>query len=258
MHGDLQHEPLGVAVRIRDLPRHRVPRLLPGPARLRPAGTRPGPRPHPGAGRHPAGLRRRVPPVPAAHQERQRRHRVGLQRRSALAGARRRRLPEGDRRRGDPGRAGALRRRAGRSVAAVRAPGTVAAVHAGPARPAPAAAHRPGRLERLPEPQLLLGRAGAVVPDHGERDRRDGRVGVHRRAVRARRHGSSPRSPSGAEQAADAAGLPGRGGEDGRRGRRARLGRRSGSAAPTTIPATPSARRRTPRGRSSSSRRACA
>ena len=103
---------------------------------------------------------------------RQRRHRLRVQRRSALAGARRRRLPQGDWRRGDPGRTGSLRRRGGRTPAAAGAPGAVTAVHAGPARPASAAAHRPGRLERLPEPQLLLGRAGAVVPDHGERGRR--------------------------------------------------------------------------------------
>ena len=35
--------------------------------------------------RHPASRRRRVPPVPAADQARQRRHRVGVQRRPALA-----------------------------------------------------------------------------------------------------------------------------------------------------------------------------
>ena len=42
MPGDLQHEPLGLLVRDRHLPRHGIPRLLPGPARLGPA--RAGPR----------------------------------------------------------------------------------------------------------------------------------------------------------------------------------------------------------------------
>jgi cellobiose phosphorylase len=53
-----------------------------------------------------------------------------------------------------------------------------------PARPA---ADRPRRLERLPQPQLLLGYAGTVVPDHDQQRRQGGRVGLHRRAVRARR-----------------------------------------------------------------------
>ena len=83
-----------------------------------------------------------------------------------------------------------LRRRAGSAAPLLGAPGAVAAVHPGPPRPARAAAHRPGRLERLPEPQLLLGRAGRVVPDDGEHGRRRRRVGVHRRAVRARRPGA--------------------------------------------------------------------
>ncbi len=106
VHGDVQHEPLGLLLRDGDLPRHGVPRLVPGPPRVGPA--RPGARPaaHPRPGRHPVRLRRRVPPVPAAHQDRQRRDRRRVQRRPALARARRRRLPEGDRRRGHPRGAG--------------------------------------------------------------------------------------------------------------------------------------------------------
>ena len=45
---------------------------------------------------------------------------------------------------------------AGSETSLGRAPGPVGAVHAGPARAARAAADRPGGLERLPEPELLL------------------------------------------------------------------------------------------------------
>ena len=57
---------------------------------------------HPRPRRDPVRQRRRVPPVPAAHQDGQRRDRLRLQRRPALARARRRRLPQGDRRHHDP------------------------------------------------------------------------------------------------------------------------------------------------------------
>ena len=43
------------------------------------------------------------------------------------------------------------------------------ALHARAPRPARPAADRPRRLERLPEPQLLLDRAGRVVPDRRRR-----------------------------------------------------------------------------------------
>ena len=60
-------------------------------------------------------------------------------------------------------------------------------LHARPPRAARAAADRPRRLERLPEPELLLRHAGRVLPDHDEQRRQSRRVGVHRRPVRARR-----------------------------------------------------------------------
>ena len=44
VHGDVQHEPVGLAVRVRHRPRHGVPRLEPGPARLRAPGPRARPR----------------------------------------------------------------------------------------------------------------------------------------------------------------------------------------------------------------------
>jgi cellobiose phosphorylase len=52
--------------------------------------------------------------------------------------------------------------------AAVRAPQALVRVHAQQPGPARAAADRPRRLERLPEPQLLLRDARRVVPDHRE------------------------------------------------------------------------------------------
>ena len=54
-------------------------------------------------------------------------------------------------------------------------------LHARPARASRAAAHRAGRLERLPEPQLLLGDARRFVPDAPQRDGRHRRVRLHRR-----------------------------------------------------------------------------
>ena len=65
--------------------RHRIPRLEPGPAGVRAHGTRARPRTHPGPGGDTASHRWRVPPVPAAHEARERRDRLGLQRRPALA-----------------------------------------------------------------------------------------------------------------------------------------------------------------------------
>ena len=152
----------------------------------------PGPGPGPAArpGQHAAAHRRGVPPVPAADQAGQQRHRVRVRRRPAVAGAGRRRVPQGDRGRGHPRRAGALRQRAGQRHPAVRASGAGGAVHAGPARAALAAADRAGRLERLPQPELLFRHAGGVVPDHGQPGRRQRRVGVHRRAVHAGRAGT--------------------------------------------------------------------
>ena len=75
VHGHVQHVALGLVLRDRHRPRHGLPRLEPGPARLR--------APHPGAGagahprhrRHPEAGRQRLPPVPAAHEAGEQRHR---------------------------------------------------------------------------------------------------------------------------------------------------------------------------------------
>ena len=50
----------------------------------------------------------------------------------------------------------------------LRTSATVGPVHARPPRAARTAADRPGRLERLPQPELLLGDARRVVPDDRE------------------------------------------------------------------------------------------
>ena len=74
--------------------------------------------------------------------------------------------------------------------AALRASPALDPVCARPAGAARPAAHRPRRLERLPQSQLLLVRSGRIVPDHDEQGRQGGRVGVHRRPVRACRQGA--------------------------------------------------------------------
>ena len=70
--------------------------------------------------------------------------------------------------------------------AAVRAPEALVLPRAQQPGAARAAADRARRLERLPEPELLLRDAGRVVPDHRQPGGADGRVGVHRRHVRRR------------------------------------------------------------------------
>ena len=107
------------------------------------------------------------------------------------------RLHSGDRRLRDPRRAGAVRQRSQDQDDAVRAPEALVQLHAQQPGAARAAAHRPRRLERLPQPELLLRDAGRVVPDDRQQDRPHGRVGVHRRHVRgrgARLRRTSPRS----------------------------------------------------------------
>ena len=123
--------------------------------------------------------------------------------------------------------------------AAVRAPAAQPALHARPARPARPAADRPRRLERLPEPELLLRYARPIVPDHDQQGRQGGRVGLHRRAVRAGRQGDGGTSPNLKLKARhrrptpSAQSLPGRRSQDGGHRLAARLGRRAGSCAPT-------------------------
>ena len=77
-------------------------------------------------------------------------------------------------------------------------------LHARPARSARAPVDRAGRLERLPQPQLLLGHPGRVVPDHREPGRWRRRVGLHRRSLhpgrgRAGADRTAPRAPGDAE-----------------------------------------------------------
>ena len=105
MHGHLQPVALGVHVRVGHRPGHGLPGLEPGPARVRAHGPGACPGPHPGHRRDPAARRRRLPPVPAAHEARQPRRGLGVQRRPGVARAGRRRLPQGDRRPLDPRRA---------------------------------------------------------------------------------------------------------------------------------------------------------
>ncbi len=62
-------------------------------------------------------------------------------------------------------------------------------LHARAARSSRSAADRASRLERLPQPQLLLADARRVVPDDREPRRWHGRISVHRGPVRARREG---------------------------------------------------------------------
>ena len=123
---------------------------------------------------------------------RQRRDRLRLQRRPALAGPRR--LPPTSRKPATPPSSTSASRSTTRREA------TLYGTCSGPSsytldrhRPARPAAHRPRRLERLPEPQLLLRHPGRVLPDHGQPAGRRRRVGLHRRPVHARRARSSPR-----------------------------------------------------------------
>ena len=130
-------------------------------------------------------------------------------------------------------------------------------LHARAPRAARPAADRPRRLERLPEPQLLLGRRPASRSRRPRTGGRRRRVGLHRRPVRARGATSSRRSPTAAgrrrsERARAAARADGRG------RRRRTAGTATGSAARTTTSGNRSARPRTTRARSSSSRRASA
>ena len=77
----------------------------------------------------------------------------------------------------------------GKGRAAARAPETLVRPCGKQSRAARTAAHRPRRLERLPEPQLLLQNAGRVVPDLPEYGKRRCGVRVHRGHVRVHRPG---------------------------------------------------------------------
>ena len=98
-------------------------------------------------------------------------------------------------------------------------------LHARTHRTARPAAHRPRRLERLPEPELFFRHAGPVVSDHDEQGRQGRRIRFHRRPVRARVEGTR-----GHRHQARFAGrgeiLSRRSREDGKSHLPARLGRR--------------------------------
>ena len=96
----------------------------------------------------------------------------------------RRGLSPGDWRLGDPRRAPRVRQRARLRAVALRPSAACDRLHAHTARSARAAAHRPGRLERLPQPERVLRDTWRVVPDRREPVRRDRRVGLHCRVVR--------------------------------------------------------------------------
>ena len=130
VHGDVQPVALGVDVRVGHRTGHGLPGLQPGPAGLRPHDPGASPRQDPGHRRDPAARRRRVSPIPAAHEARQPRRRLGVQRRPRVARPGRRGLPQGDRRPGDPRRAGAVGQRGGLRDAAPRPPAAVHRLHA--------------------------------------------------------------------------------------------------------------------------------
>ncbi|KFI80833.1 cellobiose-phosphorylase [Bifidobacterium pullorum] len=108
-HGWAPIAALRFLLRVRHRPRHGIPRFEPGSARLRAPDPGARPRAHHRHRLHPAARRLRLAPVPAADQARQRGHRRRLQRRSAVAGRLRVRLPVRNRRRRHPERAGAVR-----------------------------------------------------------------------------------------------------------------------------------------------------
>ena len=130
---------------------------------------------------------------------------------------------------------------AGHGDAALRAPAACPPLHARPARPARVAADRACRLERLPEPELLLGGARRVVPDDRQPRGRRRRVGVHRRAVRARSRGAC-RDRRSARRRRRGGRLPRRRRSTWRRRSWSTVGTASGSDAPTTTRAPRSVR----------------
>ena len=157
-----------------------------------------------------------------------------LQRRPALAHRGRGGLHQGDRGPGDPEGGGALRQRPGEHGHALRAPQALLPPRPGQPRTPRPAPHRPGGLERLPQPQLLLG-AARTSPS------RPRATGSARPPSRSSSPGSSstrppttptsprpwasPTRPEAAREAADA---------DGARSSSSTAGTASGSCGPTT------------------------
>ena len=168
-HGHFQSRPQRVAVRDRPRPRHRFQRFQSGLPGRRAYGAGRGSRTADAPGRHAEKRWQRLSPVPAADTNRQRRDRRWVQRRSALARARRRGIRARDRQswtcstqivpfEDDPGGKTTMRDHLEASLRY-----TLEA--AGAAR---TAADRPGRLERLPQPQRTLDRSRRVVPDRAD------------------------------------------------------------------------------------------
>ena len=200
VHGDVPARAQRVAVRDRPRPRHRLPRFEPGLPRRRAHGPGRGARAADAPRRHAEERRQRLSPVPAADADRQRRDRRRLQRRPAVARARASPLTCAR-----PGRADLL----DAIVPFEDAPDGGATMrdhleaslrlHAGAARRARAAADRPRRLERLPQPQRALDRSGRVVPDRADAHERPRGVGDDRARCSCWRRATTPRSPSAAD-----------------------------------------------------------
>ncbi len=130
VHDDVQPVALRQPLRDGDRARDGLPRLQPGPARLRPPRPRPRAAAHPRPRRHPARRRHLLPPVPAAHEEGERRDRRRLLRRPPLADPLHVRLRQGDGRHVDPRRARRLRRPAGEPGRPPPPPGDQHRLHA--------------------------------------------------------------------------------------------------------------------------------
>ena len=108
-------------------------------------------------------------------------------------------------------------------------------------RAARAAAHRPGRLERLPQPQLLLGDPGRVLPDHRQPRRAAPPSRSSSPACSSTSRPTTPRSPrpwASRTRRGPPASTPRRW----RRRSSSTAGTASGSCAPTTSSGTRSAR----------------
>jgi hypothetical protein len=203
VHGDVQHVALGLVLRVGHRPRDGLPRLEPGPARLRPHG--------------PERARERILDIAATQLP--------------TGGAYHQYQPLTKRGNDDVGSGFnddpawlvlgvaaylketgdvaildepvPVRQQAGHRVAALRAPPALDSVHPRPARTARPAADRSGRLERLPEPQLLLETPGESFQTTENKERRRRRVRLHRRPVRAggRRDGADRRTPRHGDEA---------------------------------------------------------
>ena len=185
VHGHVPARAQRVAVRDRPRPRHRLSRLEPGLPRRRAHGAGRGAHAAHAPRGHAEERRQRLSPVPAIDAHRQCRNRRRLQRRPAVARARRRCLRARNRPRRPARCDRAVRGRAGRRRHDARPPRGVARLHAGAARGTRAAADRPRRLERLPQPECALDRSGRVVPDRTDAHQRPRGIGDDRRAVRA-------------------------------------------------------------------------